>query len=62
LRAWQISQDANVAQNSANSAAAVFQLEPIEWSLLLKDRCSGNHGYLVVAMVGGVTESVQGVC
>jgi hypothetical protein len=62
LRAWQISQDANVAQNSANSAAAVFQLEPSQWSLFLEDRCSSNHGYRVVAMVGGVRESVQGVC
>jgi hypothetical protein len=62
LRAWQISQDARVAQNSANSAAGVFQLEPKTWSLLLDDRCAGNTGYRVVATVSGVTESAQGVC
>lgn len=62
LRAWQISQDAKVAQNSANSTAAVFALEPNAWSLLLDDRCAGDEGYLVVAKVSGVTERVQGVC
>lgn len=62
LRAWQISEDAKSAQNAANSAAAVFQLEPNTWSLLLDDRCPGDSGYRVVAKVSGVTESVQGVC
>jgi hypothetical protein len=62
LRAWQISQDANVAQNSAKAAAAVFQLEPNQWSLLLDDRCVGDQGYLVVVTVSGVIERVQGVC
>ena len=62
LRAWQISQDWQAAKNAANSAAAVFKLEPSQWSLLLEDRCSDNHGYRVVAKVGEVTERVQGVC
>ncbi len=62
LRAWQISQDLQVAKNSANSAAAIFQLEPNSWSLLLDDRCPGDDGYRVVANVSGVSERVQGVC
>lgn len=62
LRAWQISQDSNAAQNSANSAAAVFRLETKQWSLMLDDRCAGDEGYLVVATVSEVTERVQGVC
>jgi hypothetical protein len=62
LRAWQISQDAKVAQNAANSAAAVFRLEPKQWSLSLEDRCAGEAGYRVVATVSGVSERVQGVC
>lgn len=62
LRAWQISQDRQVANGSANSAATVFQLEPNQWSILLDDRCPVGEGYLVVAKVSGVTERVHGVC
>lgn len=62
LRAWQITQDAKVAQNSAKSAAVIFQLEPNQWSLLLDDRCASEAGYRVVATVSGVSERVQGVC
>ena len=62
LRAWQINQDLKVARNLANTAAAVFQLEPSQWTLLLDDRCADDEGYLVVATVSGVTERVQGVC
>lgn len=62
LRAWQISQDSQIALNSADAAAAVFELESTQWSLSLESRCPSTEGYRVVATVSEVTESVQGVC
>lgn len=62
LRAWQISQDSQISQNSANAAAVVFDLESWQWSLFIDNRCPSPEGYRVVATVSEVTESVQGVC